>query len=491
MRRRFPCYVATDDTLVSSGIQPDRHGLKQALWEHALNVYFARGKVLRKKPAAQAFTTTANPIRGLGELHADDGGRWLWAGVNKNIYRWAFGVPELVMANYGSYRAEQSGGLMPTIYDFTPYGNWMIFNDGVSPKRWDGSAVQNFDAPVPQGAVRYLKKMNFLMAIGYGTRGTQVGWSDADDIFTWTPQADNLAGSLAVDEFDTPIRAGERLGDAVAVYAEDQMALIKFVGQPFVFGQKLGIDGIGAVGKAAVASDLRVNVGLGKNGAWRTDGNSFNYIDEGFIRDHFQENINWDKAAVSCVMRNDATGCFEFHIPTGVAVQPTEGWSYDPRNGGWSPVPVRAFKSERRLFGSPICGTDGGIVQLDDNDFALAGPLELRTKPLMMQDERGVTRGTHIVTRVDEVEFLLKECSNVEFRIGCADDPALPNDDWEWSAWFELEAGSRIQEVPSDLPEMPLWKIEFRSIVSAGNDWRFDLQGFILYGPDTGTKLER
>lgn len=489
MRRRFPCFIATEDVAVASGIQPDRHGLKQALWEHAQNVYFANGKVRRKKPAATAFSTIASPIRGLGELHENTGPRWIWAGVNENIYRWAFGAPELIMTAYGDYRAEQSGGLMPTIYDFTAFGNWMIFNDGILSKRWDGSAVQNYGGgEVPENVMRFMKKMNFMMALGYGPRGTQVGWSDADDIFTWTASADNLAGSMAIDEFDTPIRAGERLADYIAVYAEDQMALVRFVGSPFVFGQKLSLDGIGAVGKAAVASDLRVNVGLGRNGAWQTDGNSFKYIDEGFIRDYFQENINWDKAAVSVVMRNDATSCFEFHVPTGVATQPTEGWSYDPRNGGWSPVPVRAFKSERRLFGSPLCGTDGGLVQLDDNDYALAGALQLRTKPLMMQDERGVTRGTHIVTRVDEVEFLLKEAQNVEFRIGCSDDP---NGTWDWSAWFEILPGSRIQEVPIDLPENPLWKLELRNIAARGNDWRLDLQGFILYGPDTGTKLER
>ena len=491
MRRRFPCFIATEDSLVASGLQPDRHNLKKGLWEHALNVYFANGKVRRKKPAATAFATHAFPIRGLGELHADDGGRWLWTGVNGRIYRWAFGAPELIMNNYGVYRAEQSGGLMPTIYDFTSYGNWMIFNDGISAKRWDGNAVQNYDGEVPIGAVRFMKKMNFMMAFGYDVRGTRVGWSDADDIFTWTASADNLAGSLSIDEFDTPIRAAERLGDYIACYAEDQMALIKFVGSPFVFGQKFSLDGIGAVGKAAVATDTRINVGLGRNGAWLTDSNSFKYIDEGIIRDHFQENINWPKAAVSVVCRNDVTGCFEFHVPTGVATQPTEGWSFDPRNGSWSPVPVRAFKAERRLFNAPICGTDGGIVQLDDNDYALAGPLELRTKPLMLTSENGQNLGTHIVSRVDEVEILAKEASNVEFRIGCADDANVPNDEWEWSAWYEFEPGHRIFEVEQGLPEMPLWKLEFRSIASAGNDWRLDLQGFVLYGPDVGTKLER
>ena len=165
MRRRQPCFIATEDDLIASGLQPDRHGLKQGLWEHSLNVYFQQGKVARKKPAADAFDLGSDPIRGIGELRHSDGGRWLWAGANGTIARWAFGAHEVIESGYGTYRAAQSGGLHPTIYDFTPYGNWMIYNDGIAPMIYqDAMPPVAYDGEVPQGAMRYMKFRNMMMA---------------------------------------------------------------------------------------------------------------------------------------------------------------------------------------------------------------------------------------------------------------------------------------------------------------------------------------
>lgn len=488
MRRAVPCFSATDDNLVASGLQPDRHSLKQALWEAAEGVYFAAGMVRRKKPAALAFNTSGSPIRGIGQLHASDGGRWLWTGEDNNIWRWQFGAPELIDGAYGVYRAQQLGTLQPTIYDFTSYGNWMIVNDGIAPKIHKpeaGTPWQDFAGEVPQAVVRYMKKANMVMALGYGIRGTQVGWCDPDDITTWTAADTNLAGSLAIDEFDTPIRAGERLADNIAVYAEDQMALVRYLGSPFMFGQKLSIDGIGAIGKAAVASDTRVNVGVGRNGIWWTDGIDFRYIDEGFLKNYLQDNVNWTQGGLIVAMRNDATGCFEFHFPMGVSNTIDEAWSWDPRTGGWSPAVAASFKVERKLFGYPLVGTNAGVIQYDDNDFALASTLVLRTRPLTLSLADGSQLGTHIVSRVDELELLLQEASNVEVRVGCSDDV---NGDWDWTTWYEVETGNRIIEL-EHLPEQPLWKVEFRNVPGV-NDWRLNLQGFFLYGPDIGTKME-
>jgi hypothetical protein len=490
MRRKTPCFVATEDVLVASGLQPDRHGLKQALWEHAANVYFAQGKVRRKKPAATAYSGVADPVRGIGQQHADDGGRWLWSGMNKHIYRWEFGAPELIDAAYGTYRDDQAGSLQPTIYDFTAYGNWMIVNDGVAPfihKPGTGTPWAAWAGEVPQAALRYMKVMNFMLAIGYGTRGTRVGWSDADGIDVWTAAEENLAGSFSIDEFDAPIRAGERLGSYIACYSENQMGLVSYVGRPFVFGQKLSLDGIGAIGKAAVATDLRQNVGVGRNGCWWTDGNSYDYIDQGFLHDYLQDEVNWDQGGKIVCCRNEATGCFEFHFPMRESNDINEAWSWDSKSKGWSPTTPASFKAQRRLFNFPIVGTNGGAVQWDDYSNAVGGyPLELRTKPIMLQAEDGTNLGTHIVSHVDELELLLTEATAIEVRVGCGDDV---NGDWEWTEWLECEVGNRIVEL-TRLPENPLWKVEFRSRPGV-DDWRFNLQGLLLYGPQTGTKYEK
>jgi hypothetical protein len=135
---------------------------------------------------------------------------------------------------------------------------------------------------------------------------------------------------------------------------------------------------------------------------------------------------------------------------------------------------------ERRLFGYPIQGTEGGLVNWSDYDLNADTPLSLVTKPLVMQTEES----PHTTVRVDEVDLLLHEASGIEFRVGCCDEP---NGDWEWSSWMAADVGAKVYEIP-ELPEQPFWKLALRSTPGV-TDWTLDLQGFLLYGLVTGTKM--
>lgn len=485
-RRRTPTFTALEDALLSSGLQPDRHLMKRALWESAANVIFADGQVRRKKAPALAFDIgNGLPIRGLTQLFNSDGGRWLWSGAGNRVSRWQFGAPEIMDAAFGTYVADQTVNLPPTIYDFTPYGNWMIVNSGYPAQaakvHKPPAALATF-APgeAPVGVLKFLKKMSFLVAVGYGTRGTRVGWSDANNVEVWTPTTANTAGSLSIDEFNTPIRAGDILGDAISVYSEDQLGLVRYVGAPYQFGQKTVIDGIGAIGKAAVASDMRINVGCSRAGCWWTDGNSAKYIDEGYLANYLQDNVTWDQGGKIVVGRNDYTGTFEFHFPMHGSLAINEAWAWDPKTGGWSPVSYASAMDERRLFHFPIQGSNGGLVNLTDYNADADTPLSLVTKPLVMQ----TAESPHVVARIDELDLLLKDAAFIEFQVGSCDQP---NGDWEWTDWMEASPGAKIYSLPA-LPEQPFWKLAFRS-TPGQNSWTLDLQGILLYGAPVGSAL--
>jgi hypothetical protein len=469
-------------------MQPDRHQLKRLLWESAEGVIFADGTVRRKKLPALAYDIgNGLPIRGLGQQYMSDGGRWLWSAAGGRIDRWEFGAPEMIEAAFPGYIADATATDRPTIYDFTPYGNWMLVNSGNptvpakihkkgTPDTWTDFAAG--EAPV--GVLLFTKLMSFLVAIGYGPRGTQVGWSDANNVELWTAAADNTAGSLSIDTFNTPIRAAGRIANAISVFSEDQMALVSYIGAPFIFGQQTILDGIGAIGKAAVANDTKINVGVGRAGCWWTDANSARYIDEGYLANYLQENVNWDQGAKIVVGRNDYTGTFEFHFPMRTSTSINEAWAWDPKTGGWSPVPFASMMDERRLFSYPVQGTNNGYVNLTDFLDDVLSPMSLVSKPLVMQ----TSESPHVVVRVDEVDILLHEANQIEFRLGCSDEP---NGEYEWSLWQAATVGARLYQIDA-LPEAAFWKIEFRSVAGI-SDWTMDLQGFILYGVTTGTKM--
>lgn len=482
MYRRQPAFQALEPQIVSSGLLPDVHDLQRPLWAKAANVRFYSGKVRRLVPPALIRTLGNYAGRGLSQVQQGTGTRWIWYGDSGGyVARWYGPEPEgIALMNM---QLHQSSSELASFFDFTHYGDWTIVNNGFHPnalihKPGAATPVQGYAMGLGRTLI-FMKQLAFVMAIGYDLYGKRYAWSDSANIEVFTPTTENLAGSGVIEEFDTRIRAASRLGPYISAYAEDQMALIQYAGLPAVFTHRVVLDGIGAVGKAAVASDGRANYGVSRNGIWRTDGQSFQYIDKGVLRDYLQANVNWDQASKIIAARNDVTGCMDFHFPMGANLENNEGWSFDPETGGWSPIPAFDYQVERKLFQKPLGLKSGqGLLLLEDNPAA-AGPLALETKAFPLA-------GTHTGSLIDEADFLLKAASNVEFRIGVSeytDDPSFV----DWSAWQPLHVDTRTYRI--DLRVTGTYhKLQFRS---TANNWDLDLQGFLLYGTVEGSRRDR
>lgn len=481
MLRRSPIYVALTPDVVSSGLQPDKHRLHRKLWDTAENVTFFAGKIRRRLPPSLMLDVGDDPIRGINQQQGTDGTRWLWAASGGTVKRWYGPAAETIWDT--TWDEDQTVTHLPTFFDFTHYGDWTIINKGEGAAQiFKPDTGLEVYGNAPEDVVKFMKKMSFVMAFGYGARGTRVGWSDSADIEEWTASAENSAGSISIDDFDTRIMTANPLGQAIAVFSEDQMALVSYISAPFYFGQKMVLDGIGAVSKNSVASDGKNCVGVGFGGIWWTDSLSYRYIDEGYLHDYLQEEVNWDQAAKIQAMRNDFTGCFEFYFPMRDSLVVDEGWSFDPRTGGYSKLGGLSMKDERRIFRKPLVGTNDGLIQFDQNDPEAAAALVLETKPLLMmvQSAEGYV-DSHTTARVDEVDLLIKTASNVEFRIKSSQEM---HQDFEASPWLEVASEARTYKVPA-LPDGVYWKLEFRS---TADNWDLDMQGFMLFGAVEGTK---
>lgn len=491
MLRRSPIFSAVSPDLVSSGLMRDVHPLLSLLWEDASNVSFNTGKVQRLVPPSQVFVpgTVAGLVKGISQQRQQDGQRFVWAagktGVDTyRLVRWGGVTVEQIVA--GLSVKEVSGvNTDAGFVDIIHWGDWTLWTNkaGKIGRYRPGVGVDTL-ADGYDASVRIMKKLNFLLAFGVGTRGTRFAWSAADQIDVWTPTAENEAGSAAIDDFDTAIKSVARLGQHIAVYSEDQMALVSYISSPFYFGQKVVLDGIGACGQFSVGSDGASNFGVGRNGVWWTDSNSYRYIDEGWIKDYLQDNVNWDQAAQIIAARNDVTNCWEFHFPTGLSTVNNEAWAFDPRNKGWSKLPAYAVLDERKVLNKPLAGTvDGNIKLLSDNS-ALAAPLALVTRPLLMQyrSQMGL-EDVHTDTRIDEVEMLVKDCANVQFRVESSQKIEGP---YSVTDWINLEAKGYTYRLPQ-LPSGVYHKLRFQSIA---DDWDLNLQGFMFFGEVEGTKRD-
>ena len=448
------------------------------LWLDAFNVRFYQGKIRRLVPPANVFDTptASNRMSGLHQQQMGDGVRYIWAANNGSISRW-YGPPAEAIGTV-PFTANQTMTAPATIVDFLAWGDWTLVNPSSGP-------IKRFTAPgdfatlpnAPTDVVTILKKANQMFAIGHGTNKRMVSWSDADDITNWDyTNPESLANLIPIEELDTPIRAGAKLASYISVYAEDQMALVYWVGAPSGYGQRLALDGIGAVGKAAVASDGRLNYGVSRNGVWRTDGQDFGYVDPVSMNDYLQENVNWDQSSKIIALRNDVTRCFEFYFPMGSSLNVNEGWSFDPSNGGWSEVQQHQIGQERKLFDKPLVA-DGFTVKLMDDNPALPGPLTLVTKPMQLQNAKG--EAMHIGAKIDEVQLLVKKATAVDFRYEVAEDIDGP---WTVCAYQTLQPDLRTYQL-EDHPSGTYHLLRFRSTL---DNWDLDLQGFALYGAIDG-----
>jgi hypothetical protein len=453
-------------------------------WEKAANVTFYSGRIKRRAGPQLIFQPNTHTIRGISQQYASSGTRWIWTASGGDIYRFYGPGPEHIATL--SWLEDATSNEAATFVDFTHYGDWTIINNTKDPPKIfkdDGTGTAPYAGP--SGVAKYMKKLSFILALGYGARGTQVGWSDGSDIEVWTPTAENSAGSMAIDDFDTRIITANRIGQSISVFNEDQVALVNYISNPYYFGQKVVLDGIGAVGKYSVCGDGVSNYGVGRNGVWWTDSNSFKYIDEGYLHDYLQNNVNWSQMSKISAVRNDYTGCIEFFFPMLSSAIISEGWSWDPRTGGWSPIPPCALKDERKLLIKPLIGLQDGTINLDQHIYNVDTPLTLETKPMLMQlqSQSGLT-DIHVSTRIDEIVLLLKEAQHVDFRVGSAQ---LQDADFSWSMWQELDPLSRTYKIES-LPDGVFWKLQFRSTADI---WRLDLQGFMLFGIIEGTGRDR
>lgn len=491
-KRRTPLLMLNEPGQISSGLQPDRHSIGQLLWASAQNVRFYQGKVRRLIPPLELYVPlAAAKMRGLHQQQLAAGTRWVMSGHFDTdttavvAHRWNAGASALVVSkNAGSAVLNQTATARPTILDFTTWGDWTIINSGIGAATLFKPGVSTADLPnAPTGVVQFLKRQNQLVAVGHGANNRDVSFSDADDIETWLSDPDNLAWTGTIEELDTPIRAACKLGNNIACFAEDQLAMVYWVGLPYLFGQKVALDGIGAVGKLAVCVDGPLAYGLSRNGAWVTDGTGYDYIDQGIISDYLQDTVNWDQAAKAVVARNDVTRCIEFHFPSGAATENSEAWAFDPKTKGWGPITAYQNVMERRVMDKPIAAADGSVVLLD-SDAAVPAAITLATKPLLMQTPQGAP--LHEGSFVDEVELLAKTASNVLFRYGVSENLDTL---FTYSEWLEIDTDMTTYQFVADgggrMPSGTFHKIEFQS--SASN-WALDLQGIIFYGLPEGTK---
>ena len=264
-------------------------------------------------------------------------------------------------------------------------------------------------------------------------------WCDADDPDTWVTASDNLAGALQLRELKSGIKAAQPLGARIAVYGDDQMFLLSYLGNQLVFGYQPALNGIGAVSKNAVVAVGARNMGLSQQGFFVTDGATFQYIDDPAARRWFQENAAAGQLSKTIAFHDEENNQVRWYFPT-TSVEITEGLAYNYQSGVWAKVTAdRTAGQERVVAAHPITGDSSGMLYLEgqgNNAFQSAMTSYARSKPIDLGS----------ADRVKELDSIRigYEGSGLQYRVGWSE---TENGSVTWGAYTTFEDGFDFQNL--------------------------------------------
>jgi hypothetical protein len=389
------------------GVYPSLHDsiIKNA-FKDGRNVVFRDQGASRMEGWRRAITGTSGTtfeIRGMGDLRRDhtvparvlfygsiatgEARLFTWSPTDTNGTTASTGVTLIV-----DYPHQTSNTLAPSFsFAQTTDGRMIMAMEGLAPRIWSNVTGGNHFPFLEKsdqfnGAAIVMPKGPFILALNTvgGTvpdasraGKTTVHWSSRDAPEIWRPRANNSAGNLRIAELDSQIIAAAPIGDRIAIYSKDTMALLSFLGAPYYFGSQPALDSIGAISKHCVVAVGRFNFGISKKGIWRTDGVEFQWIDTPAVREFFFSQINRDQDSKTVGFHNQKIQQVIWYFPTGNSATNDLGLGYDYVRNAWTVYGFgRSFAIPERVFNRPIVATSTGQIHyLNQGSDDLSAPI--------------------------------------------------------------------------------------------------------------------
>ena len=225
-----------------------------------------------------------------------------------------------------------------------------------------------------------------MLAFNYtdanGDNPTKFSWCSADDLDDWIGTATNTAGSLLIREATGEIMCVTQLGNNLAVYTQNQMFIVSYVGLPNIFGYKPALDsGVGAVSPSSVVSVGRMNYGLSRDGFFVTDGASTKMIGrESGMNQFFRDNASFTELGQVVAFDNAKENEVVWGIPLGQNKISKEIY-YNYKNNAWgmrdSTISVY---HERGIFNDALSASTEGAFNFEGNVASFTDNVTATTK---------------------------------------------------------------------------------------------------------------
>jgi hypothetical protein len=222
---------------LGQGVMPDEHPDNQIIWEDARNCTITTSGVRKKRGWKKAASTAIPLARGMEQTLSNLGNsRFLYTGTTEALYGWRGPGEDWVNL---SRTAGYSGNVdqPATHWSMLEWGNWclasngqdmlQLFRHGQDDRFKDLDDATGYNADDPPLYAKIIKKLGpHVIAFNTDEGGDAYEWCDTDDLSVWIPSSINAAGGNIIRDFDSDIVACENLGERIAIYGVDRMAVM-------------------------------------------------------------------------------------------------------------------------------------------------------------------------------------------------------------------------------------------------------------------------
>ena len=275
--------------------------------------------------------------------------------------------------DYTKWGASQTGDVIdaPGIWHLDNFGNKLIATiaDGAS-FEWDSDgststrATLITSAPTASRLSLVSTPDRHLVYFGtettIGTTSTQddmyIRWSDQEDINTYTPTATNTAGTQRIAD-GTRIVGAIRGRDAIYVWTDNALFIMRFVGAPFTFSfQQVGT-GCGLIGHLAAVEVDGSAYWMSENGFFRYTGKLESLAC--LVEDYVFDDINTVPRNHICAGLNNLFGEVTWFYPGSGAASNNRSVTYNymdstPERPVWTTSSLaRSAWQDSSVFGKP------------------------------------------------------------------------------------------------------------------------------------------
>lgn len=275
---------------------------------------------------------------------------------------------------YGTERAESGLILEAATWSFDTFGENLI---ALAPH--EGNIYQwvpTTTLPIPKAELIaaapvecraiLVSEERHLVAFGASGNPRLVVWSAREDNTTWTPTATNSAGDLELVT-NGEILAARRMPGQILIWTDQDLHVMQFLGQPFVYGIERAGEG-GLAGPNAHMAFGNSCVWMGDKGFWLFDGAIQPLQSE--VSDFVFGDINMFQSVKFTAAHLQELGEIWWFYPTRNSVENNRYVIWNYRENHWSiGILPRTAWVDTGVFSNPIGADPDGKLYLQEKGF--------------------------------------------------------------------------------------------------------------------------